>query len=435
MSKIICDVCGTSYPETATQCPICGCVRSVDAKVVTGSTNEAESQATSTYTYVKGGRFSKANVKKRNSGKQPASNETPIRTQPADREADKKEIGVVITTIALLLAIIAVVAYIVVKLVVPTLFVDQKPNDNENNYNDNTIASSSDTTDVNTSETDDTTVLEIPCTEIVLSKTSVEFDSVDASLLLNVTTSPADTTDSLIFATSDEKIATVNHDGKITAVGGGEAVITVICGSVMAECRVVCNIDEPTEGTEPSEPSTPSASDFKLNREDFTLTSKGQVWKLYSGDIAANQITWTSANEKVVTIKDGVVTAVGSGMTKVYGEYGGVKLSCIVRCSDSMGKADEDTSGNASVPETTAPNGKYTISNTDVTLVIGEKFNLTLKDANGNIVNVGWQSANSDISSVTGNEVTGVSVGQTKIYVPYEGAEYSCIVRVIRSRG
>ena len=27
MSKIICDVCGTSYPETAAACPICGCAR------------------------------------------------------------------------------------------------------------------------------------------------------------------------------------------------------------------------------------------------------------------------------------------------------------------------------------------------------------------------------------------------------------------------
>ena len=27
MSKIICDICGTSYPETADCCPICGCTR------------------------------------------------------------------------------------------------------------------------------------------------------------------------------------------------------------------------------------------------------------------------------------------------------------------------------------------------------------------------------------------------------------------------
>ena len=61
MSKIICDVCGTSYPETATQCPICGCMRPAEAQGLSG---EAESPRT--YTHVKGGRFSKANVRKRN---------------------------------------------------------------------------------------------------------------------------------------------------------------------------------------------------------------------------------------------------------------------------------------------------------------------------------------------------------------------------------
>ena len=25
MNKVICDVCGTMYPDTAKQCPICGC--------------------------------------------------------------------------------------------------------------------------------------------------------------------------------------------------------------------------------------------------------------------------------------------------------------------------------------------------------------------------------------------------------------------------
>jgi len=31
MSKIICDICGTSYPETAESCPICGCSRDAAA--------------------------------------------------------------------------------------------------------------------------------------------------------------------------------------------------------------------------------------------------------------------------------------------------------------------------------------------------------------------------------------------------------------------
>ena len=68
MSKIICEVCGTSYPDTTMQCPICGCVRPGDVQRVTNEINADENGA-SGYTYVKGGRFSKSNVKKRNKAK------------------------------------------------------------------------------------------------------------------------------------------------------------------------------------------------------------------------------------------------------------------------------------------------------------------------------------------------------------------------------
>ena len=60
MSKIICDICGTSYADTATQCPICGCVRPAEPQPVPEEVNNS-----SAYTYVKGGRFSKKKKKKR----------------------------------------------------------------------------------------------------------------------------------------------------------------------------------------------------------------------------------------------------------------------------------------------------------------------------------------------------------------------------------
>ena len=34
MSKIICDVCGTSYPDTAECCPICGCTPDMAGKLM-----------------------------------------------------------------------------------------------------------------------------------------------------------------------------------------------------------------------------------------------------------------------------------------------------------------------------------------------------------------------------------------------------------------
>ena len=83
MSKIICDVCGTSYPETATQCPICGCVRPTDAVTVNTESASAEVLPKNTYTYVKGGRFSKANVKKRNSANYSAPTESEYEEETA----------------------------------------------------------------------------------------------------------------------------------------------------------------------------------------------------------------------------------------------------------------------------------------------------------------------------------------------------------------
>jgi rubrerythrin len=33
MSKVICDICGTTYPETADNCPICGYAQFQDVEL------------------------------------------------------------------------------------------------------------------------------------------------------------------------------------------------------------------------------------------------------------------------------------------------------------------------------------------------------------------------------------------------------------------
>ena len=55
MNKVVCYVCGTSYPESATQCPICGYVQTAETAVSDNGGDKG-------YTYVKGGRFYKGNV-------------------------------------------------------------------------------------------------------------------------------------------------------------------------------------------------------------------------------------------------------------------------------------------------------------------------------------------------------------------------------------
>lgn len=408
MSKIICDVCGTSYPETATQCPICGCVRPGEPITIAGNTHEADGHAASTYTYVKGGRFSKTNVKKRSQGKPVAETERPRASEEKEPQKGKNETGLVIAILALLLAIVGVVIFIALRFFVPSL-----------NAGGQAGQPAETTGNAATEDSTFVTELEIPCQELRVSRNIVEFDRAGVSLLLNITVSPKDTTDEILFSSRDEKVATVTAEGKITSVGGGETVIEITCGDQQIECQVFCNFESTdAETTEPTTVTYPT-DDFKLNRDDFTLNSKGDTWKLYKGKIPADQITWTSENEKVATVKDGVVTAVGKGLTKVHGEYGGIKVSCVVRCADSVGKPDE-----------TPAVGKYIISHTDVTIAVGEKFTLSLKDAEGKTISVTWSAANNAICTISGNAITGAKSGNTQVSTNYEGETYTCRVIV-----
>ncbi len=329
MSKIICDVCGTSYPESATQCPICGCVRSVDPVTVAGDTNEATIRPAGSYTHVKGGRFSKSNVKRRTTGK-PVYNAEPTPTpehRPPERRKPapkKKDTGLVIAVSVLLLAIAAVVIYIAISFFKVS---DTAPQDN--NPGTSTQTQTTTNTTVDTSG-------KIPCTQLTISESAVELDKVGAALLLNVTAAPENHTDEVTFTSSDETVATVNSKGKITAVGAGQAVITVTCGTQTAECMVTCSAQEEATTTETTPETTVpevtySTANFKLNREDFTITLAEKSYKLYDGEIPADQIEWSTSNASVATFDAGVVTLVGKGTATVTATYQGVECTCIVR--------------------------------------------------------------------------------------------------------
>ena len=150
----------------------------------------------------------------------------------------------------------------------------------------------------------------------------------------------------------------------------------------------------------------------------------------------ATDVNWSSDDELVATIHDGIVVAVGSGSTTVYGEYQGVKLSCIVRCAESVGKANEGISGSGDISESGgsatggSATGGYSISHVDVSIKVDEKFSLELKDANGIAVSVNWTVVDGSVCSVSGNVVTGLTAGTTTVSVTHEDVTYSCIVRV-----
>ena len=330
MSKVICEICGTAYPDTENECPVCGFEKTETAEIL-----EEEGTAAANPGHVKGGRFSKSNVNKKNSDSNRKAE------APAKRKRKKKrgnsDRGLIIAIIVLLLAIIATAGYIYIKYFAPEWAAgeDTKPVETTTKPTIQTLPPQTQ----GSTETAD-----LSCTGLTLYEESVRLNEIGGRWLLNVVPTPANTTDTITYTSGDETVATVSADGEITAVANGETVITITCGEVTVECKVICQLPDETEAdetepdetdpdtTEPEETEPKDAGDFKLKKDDITFDAKGQTYQLYDGDLDVSDIVWTVGNTAVATVKDGVVKAVGAGMTTVYAEYNGVKVSCIVRC-------------------------------------------------------------------------------------------------------
>ena len=345
MSKIICDVCGTAYPDTASQCPICGCARPDHPQAAAGNSAGEQEDAGGGYTYVKGGRFSKSNVRRRNQtagpvprreARQPMDMDMDMDEGPVDQYEGRSVNPVIIVVIILIVAALLIVGFIAVRFFVPDLF-------NRPGATESTASSTSSATEDTTQGTSEPGV--IPCTDLVLTDTQITLDGRGRSWTLNPLPQPSNTTDQIVYTTSDENVAIVTTSGQITAVGGGTATITVTCGTVTKQVTVTCTVESTSEPTNPptSEPTNPPTSEptnppttapagFKLNREDFTMFAKGEQWDVYDGSsVGRDNITWTSNDENVCTVERGIVTAVGPGDTTIVAEYEGQKQTCIVR--------------------------------------------------------------------------------------------------------
>lgn len=415
MSKVICDVCGTTYPETSAQCPICNSAKNSADQTAAGSVESGDD-----YAYVKGGRFSKKNVRRRSKGGTTAQRRSSRQGSSKDEPSNT---GLIIVVVLLLIAIVAVVIYIGVH------FFGSDTNDNANDSTD------SKPTQTHTQAPTQTTV-GVPCEDLELSNQIIEFVQEGETWTLVVAVTPLDTTNNVTFESSDESVVTVSAGGVITAVGGGEAVITVTCGEVSKTCAVTCSFGETQPGTEPpTEPPVTGEFEFKFNTAftddstgyaDATLSAKGKTWKAYKSSLTIDPslITWTSDDESVCTVENGIVTAVGSGKTLVHATYNGVTYTCIVRCPFKDSGSSSSGDGGSS-----SGSGSCKISHDDVTIAVGESFKLTLKDSDGKVLDVTW-TASGDNVTIDGNTVKGASSGTVTVSATYDGETYSCVVRV-----
>ncbi len=182
---------------------------------------------------------------------------------------------------------------------------------------------------------------------------------------------------SLSWISDNPKVASVDENGKVTAVSVGEAIISAksVDGSdVSAECKVTV---DPV-----------SASAVTLNVTDMTLLV-GQSDKLTATvspeNVTDKTITWASDNETIATVDEsGLVTALGVGSATITASTeNGLTATCEVSVLPVLVEAiilDPDI----------------------IQCIIGEKFVIkaSVLPENASNPHIDWESSNPDVASV-----------------------------------
>ena len=386
MNKVICDICGTSYPDTADRCPICGYAKDLNGDNILGLTQQVENTEVVTEEEAEIKAAVPVDVESRNQSRDDDDYDDDFEDDEDDDDDEYDEDDddeddeprsntfLIVILVILIVALLAVTGFIYMKYFKP----------NTDKPVETTVAT------VETTLPAESTELTIPCTGLTMtSEGNVILEKEGHSWLINVAPQPADTTDKILYSSSDESVVTVNETGTLTAVGQGEAVITITCGDQMLTCNVTCFFieettaptgttapaefegenettapveettapaeettapadettaptepaeteaaTEPAETTEPKDDKTDGEITLTLKRTDLSFGMLGAVYTLeIEEDIDPKDVKWTSANGNIVIVHNGVLRTTGKGVTKIYAEYKGVKAECVIRVS------------------------------------------------------------------------------------------------------
>lgn len=368
MDKIVCDICGTIYPESMENCPTCGCSRDFGLENLEEEfLDDAILGAASERTEAEPKKKSRAIFDYDEVNPPRRSRKAPVVEDDFDDDDDEEEeeeegsgtnVGLVVILLILIVLLLLTAGFFFVRYFLPNMNAEEE------------------TTPIVTTIPVETEALEtteptIPCANLVIPGGKVELGK-DGMWLMNVQVYPSNTTDTLEYASSDESIVTVSADGTVTAVGEGTATIVVTCGGMQIDCSVLVDytIGEETASTEEipamevdaesetgaseetiSEEETQAQEETQAATEATEETTSGElVVKLKKTDISIfarytsvtleldcdlelTDLTWFTMDSTVAIVNDGVVTATGSGITRIYGDYGDQRVECIIRCN------------------------------------------------------------------------------------------------------
>ena len=250
----------------------------------------------------------------------------------------------------------------------------------------------------------------VAVTSVTLNKSSLTLTEGGSETLV-ATVKPDDATDKTVTWTSSKtSVATVDSNGKVTAVAEGTATITAKAGDKSATCSVTVN------------KATVAVTSVTLNKSSLTLTEGGLetlVATVKPDDATDKTVTWSSTNTTVATVSSvGVITAksAGSATITVTTNDGGYEATCSV----SVNKA--------AVAVTSVSLNKTSLSMTEGD---SETLVATVKPDNATDKTVTWTSSKTSVATVDSNgKVTAVAEGTAIITASAGDVSESCLVSV-----
>lgn len=230
---------------------------------------------------------------------------------------------------------------------------------------------------------------------------------IGTSSTLVATVRPADATNQVITWESDNmEVATVDDQGKVTAIAEGTAKITAKNGNFSAVCDVTATIQRIP------------ATKIELNKATVSL-AEGTEEKLeatVSPDNTTDTVVWSSRNTQIAVVDNrGVVRAVGLGSTVIVATAGDESATCDV----TVTPASNDII--------------ITLNKTILNLTMGdsEKLEATVYASDDGEYTVEWESGNTQVATVDDDGlVTATGVGTANITASAGSRSVTCAVTV-----
>ncbi len=251
-------------------------------------------------------------------------------------------------------------------------------------------------------------VIQVVAPDSVATEVKIDADSVTlfegAAKLLSAKVGPNKAADkSVVWSSSDEKVASVEANGFVAGVGPGEATITATASSGVAH-----SIKATIKGAQVV---------FKKNT---LLLKKGKRAKL-NWDIEPKgtllDVTWASSDPSVATVSDdGAIEALENGETAITATLpSGMRAVCRVSVASVIARGVK-------------------INKSRLTMSVGQQAKLTgrVSPSNASIKDVAWKSSNEKVALIdeTGT-ITAMGVGKTTITGrTHNGKTAKCLLQV-----